>query len=233
MPRRGQLTGRVGHENCTPEQAEFAEALRGVYSARLAHATLEVNAKRFYCSAPSLSQAFGAHRVPAETLVTRLYRAAEASPGPPLAVTLETLLELRRSAAAASILARNGLAPAGGVAPVEDRHNASSPADEPVAESAPRWDGTEAAAALVSAGRLSELSALMSHAAAALSPDEIAIAAADLTAAGFERATDALLRGAGRRGPAFALSVVSSLTQKGLHSQVSAVLAGTGSTNGR
>ncbi|MBR7833822.1 hypothetical protein KDL01_11130 [Actinospica durhamensis] len=233
MPRRGQLTGKVGREKCTPEQEEFADALRGIYDTRLAHATLAANAKRLYCSPGALSQALGAHRVPAEDFVTSMYRVAEESPGEPLGVSLEALLELRRSAAAAGLLARKGLAPAVGVAPVRHRHNADSGINESGDEPAPCWDGTAAAAELESAGRFSELSALMAHAAAALPPGEIALASAALTAAGLDHATDALLRGAGRRGPAFALSVVSSLTHVGLHAHVPAVLAGSDSMEGR
>ena len=233
MPRRGQLTGKVGRDKCTPEQAEFASALRGVYDARLAQATLAANAKRLYCSPGSLSQALGAHRVPTEALVASIYRAAEESPGGPLAMSLNALLELRRSAAAAGLLARKGLTPAVGVAPVPDRHNADSGIDESGDRPLPSWDGTAAAAELESVGRFSELSALMAHAAAALPPEEIARAAAALTDAGLDHAADALLRGAGRRGPAFALAVVSSLTRQGFHTQVSAVLAGTNFTEGR
>jgi hypothetical protein len=231
MPRRGQLTGRVGREKCTPEQAEFANVLRGVYNARLAHATLEANAQRIYCSATSLSQALGAHRVPTEAMVASMYKAAEESPGSPLPVSLETLLELRRSAAAASVLARNGLTPAvvGGVVPGGDRHNASRRIGQTASQPVPAWDGAKAAAELVSTGRLSELSALMAHTAATLSPDEIALAAAALEAADLDLASDALLRGAGRRGAAFALAVVVSLTRQGLYAKVPAVLAGTDS----
>lgn len=230
MPRRGQLTGRVGREKCTPEQAEFTNALRDVYNARLALATLEANAQRIYCSATSLSQALGAHRVPTEAMVASMYKAAEESPGSPLPVSLETLQELRRSAAAASVLARNGLTPTvGGVVPEGHRHNASRRNGQAAAQPVPTWEGVKAAAELVSTGRLSELSALMAHTAATLSPDEIALAAAALGAADLDLASDALLRGAGRRGAAFALAVVVSLTQKGLYAKVPAVLAGTDS----
>lgn len=229
MPRRGQLTGRAGLEKCTPEEAEFADALQRVYNARLAQATQQANAQRIYCSATSLSQALGAHRVPTEAMVVRIYRAAEESPGSPLPVSLETLLRLRRSAAAASLLARNGLTPVIGGVPEGDRQAASCRTGQPASQPIPAWEGVEAAADLTSAGRFSELSALMTHTALALSPEEIALAAAALGATRLELASDALLRGAGRRGTAFALAVVTRLTRIGLHAQVPAVLAGTGS----
>jgi hypothetical protein len=232
LPRRGQVNGIAGRENCTPEQLGLSNALRAVYGP-LSHATMQENARSLYCTQSTLSQALGAHRVPDEAFVKRLYSLADAASraqGEPMPIGLAELLELRNRAEAAHLLARRGLAAAVSVAPVPpqagDRRDGNTAAGSAAVE---EWGGLAAVSEMAAAGRLSELAAFLVHASGAMSAEEVALASAALQAAELSDAADMLLRAAGRRGAEAALAVVDALTRAGRPGDIPAVLAGSGS----
>jgi len=229
LPRRGQLNGTAGRENCTPEQVRLSDALRALYDP-LTHATMEQNATLLFCTQSTLSQALGAHRVPDEQFVARLYDLAESASqaqGLPMPFQLADLMELRNDAAAAQMLARRGLTVPAAVAPVPlsagDRRDGNTAAR---AASTLDWEGTAAISELTAAGRFSELASLLAHMSGAMSAAEVAGAAAALRLAELPDAAEMLLRGAGRRGHATALAVVDALARAGQHEDIPAVLAG-------
>ncbi|GAA2139353.1 hypothetical protein GCM10009760_21500 [Kitasatospora kazusensis] len=97
MPKLGDVGGRYP-AGSTTEQQQFADALCQVYR-RLVRATLEVNGRRLFSTAPALSGYFNAKHIPASRLVRRLYaEAARDSSGEEMPFTLSDLLHFHEQA---------------------------------------------------------------------------------------------------------------------------------------
>lgn len=224
MSPLGQVGNGRRRSQCTDAEREFTAALVAVH--KLFGLRQSEVAALIHYSPAAVSQYLNLQRAVPMDFVEKLHSAAADHVGgaEQLPIRREELLDLWEEAGRDGWSRQNGRigrqrmrASALPGAAVEGDRQGGSP--EGLA-----WDGLDDVRLLLESGHDDAAALLLSHVGAALSAEEVRLAAAACRSLGFADGAEALLRSASRRSPEALIEVVTELTRAGQHGDVVVLL---------